>query len=40
VLVALERLVDIVNSSKGRSGRELRSIASEINNISNELERE
>ena len=40
LLVALERLVDLIRSSKGRSNRELRNIASEINNISNEMERE
>jgi metallo-beta-lactamase family protein len=40
LLVALERLVDIIRSSKGRSNRELHSVTNQINAISDEMERE
>ena len=40
LLVALERLVDIIRSSKGRSNRELRNITNQIDAISDEMERE
>ena len=40
LLVALERLVDIIRSSKGRSNRELRSVTNQLNAISDEMERE
>jgi len=40
LLVALERLVDIIRASKGRSNRELINVTHEINAISDEMERE
>lgn len=40
LLVALERLVDIIRSSKGRSNRELHNATNKINAISDEMERE
>ncbi|MBA4348301.1 MAG: MBL fold hydrolase [Clostridiales bacterium] len=40
LLVALERLVDIIRESKGRSNRELRHVTSQLNAISDEMERE
>ena len=39
VLVALERLVDLIRSSKGRSIQDLRTITDKINAVNDELER-
>lgn len=40
LLVSLERLVDIIRASKGRSNRELRNVARQLDAISDEMERE